>query len=78
MEGLELMRAFEGMAAVRVLDTAKAWLGDVLDALRPALDAGGPVVGLEPRCVAVFRDELCELLPDRADAVYAAERSTIW
>ena len=32
----------------------------ILDALRPQIDAGMPIVGLEPSCVAVFRDELRE------------------
>ena len=50
-----------------MLDTARAWLGDVIDALRPALDAGMPVVGLEPSCVAVFRDEVLNLFPDAPD-----------
>jgi Fe-S oxidoreductase len=36
----------------------------VLDALGPEIRAGVPVVGLEPSCVAVFRDELPNLFPD--------------
>jgi FAD/FMN-containing dehydrogenase/Fe-S oxidoreductase len=46
-----------------MLDTAKAWLGDVLRVLGPDIERGTPVVGLEPSCVAVFRDELRELRP---------------
>ena len=34
-------------------------------ALRPEIAAGTPVVGLEPSCVAVFRDELIDLFPER-------------
>ena len=30
----------------------------------PEIEAGIPVVGLEPSCVAVFRDELCNLFPN--------------
>jgi Fe-S oxidoreductase len=51
-----------------MLDTARRWLDQTLHALSPAIRAGVPVVGLEPSCVAVFRDELRELLPDREDA----------
>ena len=47
-----------------MLDAAKASLMRILDALGPALERGTPVVGLEPSCVAVFRDELVNLLPD--------------
>ena len=39
-------------------------LREILDTLRPEIEAGTPVVGLEPSCVAVFRDELDEPLPD--------------
>ena len=35
----------------------------ILDSLSPAIEAGIPVIGLEPSCVAVFRDELCNLFP---------------
>jgi Fe-S oxidoreductase len=49
-------------------DRAKRQLREVLDQLRPALRAGLPVVGLEPSCVAVFRDELVNLFPDDEDA----------
>jgi Fe-S oxidoreductase len=46
-----------------LLDTAKSWLLDILTALAPAIDAGVPIVVLEPSCAAVFRDEMCEILP---------------
>jgi Fe-S oxidoreductase len=51
-----------------MLDTAKRLLREVLDALRPQIEAGVPIVGLEPSCVAVFRDELVNLFPDDEDA----------
>jgi len=51
-----------------MLDRAKRLLLDTLDVLEPKLAAGIPVVGLEPSCVAVFRDELCNLFPDDARA----------
>jgi Fe-S oxidoreductase len=58
-----------------LLDTAKVWLGDVLDALRPTLEAGVPVVGIEPSCVAVFRDEILNLFPDDPDFRRLAEQT---
>ena len=51
-----------------MLDTAKGLLREILDALRPEIEAGMPVVGLEPSCVAVFRDELMNLFPMDEDA----------
>jgi Fe-S oxidoreductase len=36
--------------------------------LRPVIEAGTPVVGLEPSCLTVFRDELTNLFPNDADA----------
>ncbi len=46
-----------------MLDTARALLREILEALAPDIEAGIPVVGLEPSCVAVFRDELPALFP---------------
>ncbi|PYX46437.1 MAG: hypothetical protein DMG79_16440 [Acidobacteria bacterium] len=46
-----------------MLDRASALLLNILDALAPEIEAGIPVVGLEPSCVAVFRDELINLFP---------------
>jgi FAD/FMN-containing dehydrogenase/Fe-S oxidoreductase len=52
-----------------MLGLAKTMLRDVVDALRPAIHAGVCVVGLEPSCVSVFRDEMVNLLgPDDDDA----------
>ena len=47
-----------------MLGRAKQQLRRILEALREPIDAGVPVVGLEPSCVAVFRDELVNLFPD--------------
>jgi FAD/FMN-containing dehydrogenase/Fe-S oxidoreductase len=47
-----------------MLERAKRLLLEVLDALAPEIEAGVPVVGLEPSCVAVFRDELTNLFPE--------------
>jgi FAD/FMN-containing dehydrogenase/Fe-S oxidoreductase len=51
-----------------MLDTAERLLRRTVDELRPHLRAGTPIVGMEPSCVAVFRDELPDLLPDDLDA----------
>ncbi|MGW3356240.1 FAD-binding and (Fe-S)-binding domain-containing protein [Streptomyces bungoensis] len=50
------------------LDTAERYLHHVLDLLRPHLRSGTPVVGMEPSCLAVFKDELPKLLPHDDDA----------
>ena len=54
-----------------MLDRAKALLLQILDELSPEIEAGVPIVGLEPSCVAVFRDELVNLFPhdERAQAL---------
>ena len=45
-----------------MLDRAKRYLLRVLDALGPQLQAGTPIVVLEPSCASVFRDEARNLL----------------
>jgi FAD/FMN-containing dehydrogenase/Fe-S oxidoreductase len=51
-----------------MLDRAEKLLLNILDQLEPEIEAGIPVVGLEPSCVAVFRDELINLFPNDARA----------
>jgi Fe-S oxidoreductase len=46
-----------------MLDRAERQLDRTLRTLRPAIEAGIPIVGLEPSCLAVFRDELPNLRP---------------
>ncbi len=46
-----------------MLDRAESLLLNILDALAPEIEAGIPVIGLEPSCVAVFRDELLNFFP---------------
>ncbi|MGF1659648.1 MAG: FAD-linked oxidase C-terminal domain-containing protein [Rubrimonas sp.] len=43
---------------------AKAEMARTAAALRPVLERGGAVVGLEPSCLLTFRDEAPRLLPD--------------
>jgi Fe-S oxidoreductase len=51
-----------------MLNLAKRQLRQILDTMRPQIEKGVPVVGLEPSCVAVFRDELLNLFPHEEDA----------
>jgi FAD/FMN-containing dehydrogenase/Fe-S oxidoreductase len=51
-----------------MLGLAKRKLLQVLSALRVPIEEGIPVVGLEPSCVAVFRDELGNLFAGDDDA----------
>lgn len=46
------------------LDTARDYLIRALDVLEPLAVAGIPIVGLEPSCMAVWRSDAPELLPD--------------
>ena len=50
------------------LAEAKAYLQQLIERLHPAIDAGIPVVVLEPSCASVFRDELRNLFPTDARA----------
>jgi hypothetical protein len=51
-----------------MLDRAKGALERTLEVLAPDLEAGAPIVVLEPGCLSVFRDELRQLFPDDARA----------
>jgi Fe-S oxidoreductase len=51
-----------------LLGQARRRLHQVLRTLRSDIRAGVPVVGLEPSCAAVFRDELVNLFPNDQDA----------
>ena len=41
----------------------------VINAIRPVLESGGVVVGLEPSCLLTFRDEAPRLFPDWDEAL---------
>ncbi|OKJ44985.1 FAD-binding and (Fe-S)-binding domain-containing protein [Streptomyces sp. CB01580] len=49
------------------LATAKRVLRRTVNLLRPWLEAGTPIVGLEPSCIAVFRADAPELMPQDLD-----------
>ena len=52
----------------------RRYLRRILDALADPIDAGMPIVVLEPSCASVFRDELRNLLPDGSARRAAARR----
>jgi len=47
-----------------MLDSARANLREILDALESDIRAGVPIIGLEPACLSVFRDELLNFFPE--------------
>jgi Fe-S oxidoreductase len=57
------------------VDIAKRLLVRTIEALRPEIAAGTPLVGLEPSCLAVFRDEMTGLLPHDRDAARLRRQS---
>jgi FAD/FMN-containing dehydrogenase/Fe-S oxidoreductase len=57
------------------LDRAKRLLLKTLDALADEIEAGIPIVVLEPSCAAVFRDELRNLFPDDPRARKLAQQT---
>src|SRR5699024_6523221 len=57
------------------LDIARRVLRHTLRVLRPYLEAGYRVVGLEPSCVALFRADIEQLLPGDATGGLLAERT---
>jgi Fe-S oxidoreductase len=58
-----------------MLDTAKRWLSQILVALHDEIEAGTPLIGLEPSCTAVFRDELREIFPQNEDAIRLSQQT---
>jgi Fe-S oxidoreductase len=50
------------------LGMARRWLQQIMDTLRPWIQAGVPVVALEPSCWSVFHEELPGLFPHDQDA----------
>jgi FAD/FMN-containing dehydrogenase/Fe-S oxidoreductase len=60
-----------------MLTLARRYLRRVVRSLTPLLREGVPVVGLEPSCLAVFRDELGNLFPDDADAQRLRDQSFV-
>jgi FAD/FMN-containing dehydrogenase/Fe-S oxidoreductase len=57
------------------LAEARAYLERIMDRLTPEIDAGLPIVFLEPSCASVFRDELHNFFPTDARAQRLREQS---
>jgi FAD/FMN-containing dehydrogenase/Fe-S oxidoreductase len=60
-----------------MLGRAKKLLRRTLHAIGPHIRAGMSVIGLEPSCVSVFRNELIDLLPDDGDAKRLSEQTLL-
>src|SRR5581483_6837406 len=58
-----------------MLDTAKGLLENLLQTLKPEIEDGVPIIGLEPSCAAVFRDELINLFPNNEDAKRLSQKT---
>ena len=58
-----------------MLRLARRQLRQILRALRDEIAAGTPIVGLEPSCVAVFRDELRNLFHGEIEAERLAKQT---
>jgi len=61
-----------------MLDLARHLLGQILESLRPYIRADISIVGLEPSCVAVFRDEIVGLFRDDPDARKLSQQSFLF
>jgi FAD/FMN-containing dehydrogenase/Fe-S oxidoreductase len=57
-----------------MVDRARHYLSDVIDRLGDDIREGTPIVGMEPACVSVFRDELLNLFPHNEQAKRLAEQ----
>ena len=60
------------------LDLAERYLHHVLDTFRDEIRQGTPIVGMEPSCLAVFKDELTNMLPHDDDAERLRHSSYHW
>ena len=54
--------------AAGMVGEARAQARRTMQALRPYLEAGTPIVGLEPSCIFTFRDEYLAMFPGDRDA----------
>jgi FAD/FMN-containing dehydrogenase/Fe-S oxidoreductase len=61
-----------------MLATAKRLLAKAVAALSPHVEAGRPVLVLEPSCAAVFRDELPELFPKDERAARLSQATVLF
>jgi Fe-S oxidoreductase len=61
-----------------MLPQAKRRLEETLEVLGPEIDAGTPIVFLEPSCAAVFRDEMLGLLPNNNRAKRLSQQTFLF
>jgi Fe-S oxidoreductase/FAD/FMN-containing dehydrogenase len=61
-----------------MLDHARAYLERVLATLAPEIEAGTPLVVLEPACASVFRDELVNLMSRNEQARRLAKQTYLF
>lgn len=79
--GFETALPPEGLCCGRALyetgqlTEARAKMEEILRALKPAVMAGVPLIGLEPGCLSVFRDEMPRLFADSDVARMLARQS---
>lgn len=66
------------MYDIGMLKTAKRLLRGLMDGLHPYVQQGMPIVGLEPACVAAFRDELPKLFPHDSRAQLLAKNTFLF
>jgi len=59
------------------LDEARRYLVRILDQFAPQIDAGLPVVMLEPSCATVFRDELINFFPNDERAIRLSKQTIL-
>jgi FAD/FMN-containing dehydrogenase/Fe-S oxidoreductase len=59
------------------LDDARRYLQRILTEFAPQIDAGIPVVMLEPSCATVFRDELTNFFPKDERAIRLAKQTVM-
>jgi len=57
------------------LDQARSYLEDVMEKLSGQIDAGLPLIFLEPSCASVFKDELLEFFPKNERARRLSEQT---
>jgi FAD/FMN-containing dehydrogenase/Fe-S oxidoreductase len=57
------------------LDSARRYLLRILDEFEPQINAGIPIVMLEPSCASVFRDELVNFFPNDPRAIRLSKQT---
>ncbi|MGK7396782.1 MAG: FAD-binding and (Fe-S)-binding domain-containing protein [Candidatus Cyclobacteriaceae bacterium M3_2C_046] len=58
-----------------MLNRARRYLKKILKELEEDIEAGTPLVGLEPSCISVFRDEMVNLFPNNENALRLSSKS---